>query len=107
MPAAHNHDAYEETVYGVEGVATFTIDGERVDVAPGEAVCIPRGVVHHFDSHGDADAKALAVVSPGILGPQYFRDAAAILDGSQGGPPDLAAIGEVMRRHGLMPAPPG
>jgi hypothetical protein len=25
---------------------------------------------------------------------------------SGGGPPDLARIGEVMRRHGLTPAPP-
>jgi hypothetical protein len=29
---------------------------------------------------------------------------AAIVDAAAGGPPDLAAIGEVMRRHGLTPA---
>jgi hypothetical protein len=28
---------------------------------------------------------------------------AAIVDAAAGGPPDLAAIGEVMRRHGLTP----
>jgi hypothetical protein len=29
-----------------------------------------------------------------------------LLAESAGGPPDLAALGEVMRRHGLTPAPP-
>ena len=32
----------------------------------------------------------------GLLGPF-----AAILDAAAGGPPDYAALGEVMRRHGL------
>ena len=77
VPVAHSHDGYEETVYGLEGVLTWTLDGRQTDVGPGEALCIPRGVVHHFDNHGDVDAKALAVVTPGILGPDYFRDVAA------------------------------
>src|SRR5205814_4831683 len=47
MPAPHSHDGFEETVYGLEDVATWTIDGRAVDVAAGEAVCIPRGAVHH------------------------------------------------------------
>jgi hypothetical protein len=76
-----------------------------VDVGPGEAIFIPRGAVHHFDNTHDIDAKALAVVTPGILGPDYFREVAAILDAAAGGPPDLAAIAAVMRRHGLTPAP--
>jgi len=33
------------------------------------------------------------------------RSRAAILDAAAGGPPDIAALGEVMRRHGLTPAP--
>lgn len=35
----------------------------------------------------------------------YFRAIGEVLAASAGGPPDLAAIGEVMRRHGLTPAP--
>ena len=104
VAAAHSHDGYEETIYGLEGVLTWTIEGTQTLVAPGEALCIPRGAVHQFDNTGDADAKALAVVTPGILGPDYFREIAAILDAAAGGPPDLAAIAEVMRRHGLTPA---
>ena len=105
VAAGHSHDGYEETIYGLEGVLTWTIEGVAVDVGPGEALCIPRGAVHHFDNTQDVDAKALAIVTPGILGPDYFREVAAILDAAAGGPPDFAALGEVMRRHGLTPAP--
>ena len=105
VAAAHSHDGYEETIYGLEGVLTWTIEGTPTDVGAGEALCIPRGAVHHFDNTGDIDAKALAIVTPGILGPDYFREVAAVLDSAAGGPPDLAAIADVMRRHGLTPAP--
>jgi quercetin dioxygenase-like cupin family protein len=101
VAAGHSHDGYEETIYGLEGVLTWTIEGMPVDVDPGEALCIPRGAVHQFDNTHDIDAKALAVVTPGILGPNYFREVAAILNAAAGGPPDFAALGEVMRRHGL------
>ena len=105
VAAAHSHDGYEETIYGVEGVLTWTVEGTPTDVAPGEALFIPRGAVHHFDNTQDVDAKALAIVTPGVLGPGYFREVAAIVDAASGGPPDLAAIADVMRRHGLTPAP--
>jgi quercetin dioxygenase-like cupin family protein len=105
VAAAHSHDGYEETIYGLEGVLTWTIEGTPTDVSPGQALCIPRGAVHHFDNTRDVDAKALAIVTPGILGPDYFREVAAILDAAAGGPPDLAAIAAVMRRHSLTPAP--
>jgi quercetin dioxygenase-like cupin family protein len=103
VAAAHSHDGYEETIYGLEGVLTWTVEGTQTGVGPGEALFIPRGAVHHFDNSADVDAKALAVVTPGILGPDYFREVAAIL-GAMVGPPDLAAIAAVMRRHGLTPA---
>src|SRR5215213_3987819 len=101
VAAAHSHDGYEETIYGLEGVLAWTIEGVATDVGSGEALCIPRGAVHQFDNTGDVDAKALAIVTPGILGPDYFREVAAVLDAAAGGPPDFAALGEVMRRHGL------
>lgn len=105
MPIAHSHDAYEETIYGLEGVLTFTVDGREIEVGPGEVLCIARGAVHRFDNFGAGDTKMLAVVTPGILGPDYFREIAAVVAASAGGPPNPAAIGEVMRRHGLTPAP--
>jgi quercetin dioxygenase-like cupin family protein len=105
VPVAHSHDGYEETIYGLEGVLTWTIEGTPSAVGPGDAICIPRGAVHHFDNTHDVDAKALAIVTPGVLGPDYFRELAAIVEDAAGGPPDLAAIAATMRRHGLTPAP--
>ena len=105
VPAAHSHDGYEETIYGLAGVLTWTIEGRQVDVAPGEAVLIPRGAVHRFDNTGDGDASALAIVTPGTLGPDYFREVAAVLEAGGGRPPNVAAIAAVMRRHGITPVP--
>jgi quercetin dioxygenase-like cupin family protein len=102
---AHSHDGYEETIYGLEGVLTWTVDGEQTEIGPGEVLCIPRGVVHRFDNHQEVDATMLAIVSPGVLSPDYFREMAAVIKAATGGPPDPVALAEVMRRHGLTPAP--
>jgi len=64
VAAAHSHDGYEETIYGLEGALTWTVEGIPTDIGPGEALCIPRGAVHQFDNRGDVDAKALAIVTP-------------------------------------------
>ena len=107
MPAPHSHDSFEETIYGLEGVTTWTIDGETTEIGPGEAVCVPRGRIHGFENHGSVDAKFLAIATPAVFGAAYFREIGEVLAATAGGPPDLTAIGEVMRRHGLTPAPPG
>jgi quercetin dioxygenase-like cupin family protein len=105
-PAPHSHDGFEETIYGLEGVSTWTIGGEPHDVGPGEARCIRRGDVHAFANTGDVDAVFLCVATPGLFGPSYFIEIAEVMAAAAGGPPDLAAITAVMRRHGLTPAPP-
>ena len=103
VAAPHSHDGFEETIYGLEGSLVWTVEGEPNEVGPGEVLCIPRGAVHQFANTGELDATALAIVTPGILGPGYFRDIAAVLAAGAGGPPDLAAVAAVMRRHGLTP----
>jgi len=105
VPIAHSHDAYEETIYGLKGTLTWTVDRQVHDVGRGELLCIPRGAVHRFDNTSGADATMLAVVTPGVLSPDYFRELAALVNAAAGGPPNLAALADVMRRHGLTPAP--
>jgi quercetin dioxygenase-like cupin family protein len=102
---AHSHDHYEETIYGIEGVLTWTVDGKRIDIGPGQALCIPRGAIHRFDNNGSQDVKALCAITPAALGPQYFREAAELIEAAAGGPPDRVRMAEIMRRHGLTPAP--
>jgi quercetin dioxygenase-like cupin family protein len=102
MPIPHYHDRWDETIYGLSGVSTWTIDGKDIDLAPGETVFIKRGVVHGFTNRGSAPASCLCILSPGVLGPQYFRDMAGLLSS---GAPDPAKMKETMLRYGLVPAP--
>lgn len=104
VPLAHSHNAFEETLYGLEGVTTFTIDDEEVDVGPGDTVCIRRGTVHSFIVK-DGDASFLTIATPGVFGPAYFREIAAVVEAAGGSPPDPEAMAEVMLRHGLTPVP--
>jgi len=106
VPIPHSHDAFEETIYGLEGICTWTIDGQTRELGPAESVCIRRGQVHGFENRGSTEAKFLAIATPGVFGPSYFRDVAQVLAAAAGGPPDLAALGETMRHHGLTPAQP-
>lgn len=101
---AHSHDHYEETIYGIEGVLTWTVDGKVFDLGPGQALCIPRGAVHRFDNNGISAARTLCVITPAAIGPQYFREAAEVINAAAGGPPDRVKMAEIMRRHGLTPA---
>ncbi len=103
---AHKNDAYEEILYGIEGVLTWTVDGVPIEVGPGQALCIPRGAVHRFDNLGGEDAKQLAVIAPAVMGPAYFREAAEVIGAAGGGPPDRARMTEVFRRHGMTVAAP-
>ena len=37
-PAPHSHDDFDETVFELDGVTTFTVGGRRTDLNPGEAL---------------------------------------------------------------------
>jgi quercetin dioxygenase-like cupin family protein len=100
VPLPHYHKLYDETIYGVGGVLTFTIDGRAVDIGPGDSCFIPRGAVHGFNNLKQTDAKCLAVVTPALLGPDFFRETAAIVNA--GGPPDMEKLKAVLAKHGLV-----
>jgi quercetin dioxygenase-like cupin family protein len=103
MPVPHSHRDWEETVYGLAGTLTFTIAGDDVEIGPGDTAFIPRGVVHGFDNRSGAPATCLSVLTPGVLGPEYFRELAAAIASGQ---PDPAIMLGIMARHGLVPATP-
>jgi quercetin dioxygenase-like cupin family protein len=104
VPVPHYHKAYDETVYGLEGTVTFTVDGKPIEIGPGQTHFIPRGVVHGFHNFGPLNAKALAVITPGVLGPDFFREAGEIIN--RGGPPDVEKMKGVLLKHGLVPVVP-
>jgi len=100
MPIPHYHESWDETIYGLSGVTTWRIDGKDIDVAPGETVFIKRGIVHGFANRSGAPASCLCMLSPGALGPHYFKEMAALLSG---GAPDPAKMKATMLRYGLVP----
>jgi len=102
MPVPHHHRDWEETIYGLEGTLAVTVDGARHNVGAGEVLFIPRGAVHAFVNDTAKTSKMLCVLTPGVLGPEFFREMAVLL---KDGAPDPAKMGAVMKRHGLIPAP--
>ena len=101
MPEAHHHRDWDETAYGLTGTLTFTVDGKPAPLGPGDTLFIPRGVVHRFDNRSGAVATCLSVLTPGVLGPEYFRELGAYL---AKGKPDPAVMREILLKHGLVPA---
>lgn len=100
MPIPHYHDRWDETIYGLTGISTWRIDGTDIDVAPGETAFIRRGVVHGFSNRSPRPATCLCILSPGMLGPKYFKEMATLLSA---GTPDPAKMKETMLRYGLVP----
>lgn len=101
IAAAHYHENFDETVYGLKGVATYTVDGKTIEVGPGDCLFIPRGAVHAFANKTNETIEFAAFCNPGIFGPDYFKDIAEVIN--TGGPPDMAKLKQVMSNHGLVP----
>ena len=101
VPAPHRHVTYDETIWEIAGICTFTVEGRELALAPGQALFIPRGAAHQFVNRGTETVRFLAAVTPGVLRPDFFREVGAVVNA--GGPPDFKAIGEIMVRHGLQP----
>ena len=86
------------------GAKTWRGDGRDVVVEPGQTVFIRRGGVHGFRNDAREPARCLCALTPGVLGPGYFREVAALL---AGGAPDPVKMKETMLRYGLVSVPTG
>jgi quercetin dioxygenase-like cupin family protein len=102
VPAPHYHREVDESLYGLAGTLTQTIDGKVHLVTPGEGVFVPRGAVHGFTNEHPGDARVLVTLTPGSIGKGYFEEIAAVVNA--GGPPDMAKVKAVMEKWGLVPA---
>jgi quercetin dioxygenase-like cupin family protein len=101
VPVPHYHKDFDETIYGIEGISSYTIDGKAVQIGPGDSYFIPRGTTHGFENKTDQTIRFLAFITPGVFGPSYFKEVAAVLNA--GGPPDMAKLKEILVKHGLVP----
>ena len=100
MPVAHDHASWDETIYGLAGASTWLVDGEDVVLEPGQSIFIKRGIVHGFRNDTQEAASCLYILTPGVLGPDYFRDIAGLLSQVALDPPKTK---EIMLRCGLHP----
>ena len=63
LPAPHSHDAFDETVYGLEARNCWTVDGRTIDLGPGDVLFIRRGSVHQFENRGTVDAPSCSATA--------------------------------------------
>ena len=105
VPMPHYHRDFDEATYGLSGTLTWIIEGKETALNPGDHVFIPRGTVHHFVNRGDVPARVLAVLTPGLVGTGFFRDAGAAITAAGGAPPDPSVMREVFARYGVVAVP--
>ena len=101
VPAAHYHENFDETLYGLKGVLTLTVDDEVIQLYPGDHQFIKRGRVHSFTNNSTQVVEILAYANPGVFTANYFKDLLSVL--SAGGPPDMEKMKAVMLQYGLVP----
>jgi quercetin dioxygenase-like cupin family protein len=102
MPVPHYHESWDEVAYGLTGALIFRVAGQDVVLNPGQSVFVKRGVVHSFRNDTREAASCLCILTPGVLGPSYFREMATLL---ASGAPDLVRMKDTMLRYGLVPVP--
>jgi len=61
----HVHSRDDETVMQVSGRLHGVIDGAEHELAPGDVVFVPRGVVHSFLNRGSEPSRSFAITTPG------------------------------------------
>lgn len=63
-PAAHVHDAEDDSFYILEGELTFVVEDDEVVAGPGTFVLVPPGILHTFANRGDAVVRMVNVHAP-------------------------------------------
>ena len=101
MPAGagappHRHTLESETLVVREGTLAVELEGTRLELAPGQAVHLPRGALHSFVSNEGAVVDVLALPA----GLEDFFRAIGPLD-PDAPAPDPADIAAAVERHGL------
>ena len=100
-PLPHIHREYDETIFGVDGIVTWTLRDQATHVGRGDKLFIPRGTPHFYENRHHTAARILCLQTPGVMGPEYYREIAALLE-PEGGH-DISLVSSVMCRYGVIP----
>jgi quercetin dioxygenase-like cupin family protein len=95
----HTHRNYDEWVIGMNGITTWTLNGEIILLHPGQELFIPRGTPHFFANLHAEMGRYMCLQTPGVMGPEYYREIAQHYQSE----PDVSAIRDVMNRYGVDP----
>lgn len=61
---SHYHRLSEELYHVTQGVGQVAVGKDKVEVKPGDTVCIPPATVHNATNTGAEDLKILCIMSP-------------------------------------------
>lgn len=100
-PVPHIHRGHDETIFGVDGLMTWTLCDQTTQVRRGDKLFIPRGTPHFYENRHHTAARILCLQTPGVMGPEYYLEMAALLQPE--GSHDISLIGSVMGRYGVIP----
>jgi quercetin dioxygenase-like cupin family protein len=103
-PPPHVHSREDESFYVQQGTLAVQVGDNALNIAEGDFVRMPRGVVHSFKNVGEVTAKLLMVATPAGL-ENYFAEtffpAADIADIPQIGQAVIARAMKTAPKYGL------
>ena len=71
-PPPHEHRERDEGFYVLEGRYRFWRGSEELEVGPGEAVFVPRGTRHYFETLVAPSRTLIVIAPPGLA--EFFRE---------------------------------
>ncbi|MFO1414290.1 MAG: cupin domain-containing protein [Burkholderiales bacterium] len=96
----HRHPTYDETFIICEGRYDFRLDGNLLQLVPGDVVFVPRGTPHGFVSTGPQVGRQIIISSPGGIFDAMIEELTSLDTGS---PTRQASDGAraIAKRYGL------
>ena len=69
----HIHPLQESHFKVLSGRATFSVDGNRLELGPGETLSVPRRTPHNLWNAGSEEAHLIIEFRPGLLKQEYYE----------------------------------
>jgi quercetin dioxygenase-like cupin family protein len=93
-PVRHVHHREDEWIYVIAGEFRFEVGNQKLDLAPGGSVWMPRGIAHVWGNASQSNGKLLMACQPG--GFEKFFDELSKISAT-----DPAEIKKVMAKYGM------
>jgi quercetin dioxygenase-like cupin family protein len=104
-PPPHVHSREEEGFYVLEGVVTFTVNGNRVAATAGMFANMPVGTPHSFKNESDKPARMLISFAPAGLEQMFFEAGTPLPPGATTAVPptkeEIEKLLKIAARYGI------